>query len=200
MRILAITSSLPSPESVSRSLFEQVIARLKQVDPSSTFEMLDLTQEVVPHWSEREIAAAFTTAEARSPEQLQALKLSDRYCQQLLAADVIVISSPMWNFSIPSRLKAWIDHIVRVNVTFQMGPAGSEGLLKRVKRVILVEASGGNYQAAEARALNHVAPYLERVFRFMGAQEVSTISAQGTVIDRAQAIQRAREQIDRIEL
>lgn len=197
MKILGVVGGLSTETCVSRMLFNELLEKLSARYPGAEVEVLDLAKTPIPHWGDRQVDAAFTPAEQRRPDQASALKLSDGLCQQLLSAEILVVATPMWNFSVPSALKAWVDHVVRVGVTFRMEATGSVGLLHRLRHAYVIESSGGDYRSAEARSLNHVAPYLEGVLRFLGVPSIRTFSAQGTVFDRKEAIRSVQEQLER---
>ena len=197
MKILFIKSSPSGDQSVSNQLATDLIKQLFMQMPDAEVVIRDLSLNPPPHWGGVEVQAAFTPPEKRGLPEKTTLALSDALCAELALADLLVVATPMWNFSIPSTLKAWIDHIVRVGVTFQYSPSGPRGLLSRLKTVYLVESSGGVYTDPAQLSKNHVSPYLSDLFRFIGAQEVFTIAVGGTAVDRGAAIQSASEQIQR---
>ena len=191
MKILCVLVSPFGENSVSRSLAQEALSRLSQVDPESQLRWRDLGATPPPHWGARQIQAAFTAPDQRSREDQEALRLSDTLCQELLEADLLLVATPMWNFGVPSSLKSWIDHVARVGVTFKYEEGAPKGLLHRLKKVLIIESSGGDIPTP----MNHVAPYLEQVFGFLGVGEVRTLSAQGTAINRTEALERARRQL-----
>ena len=102
--------------------------------------------------------------------------------QELLAADIVVIAAPMWNFGIPSVLKAWIDHVVRAGLTFRYTANGSEGLIPAGHKVIIVSARGGMYSDGPAKHLDHQETYLQVVLGFMGLKDIAFIRAEGVAM------------------
>jgi FMN-dependent NADH-azoreductase len=114
-----------------------------------------------------------------TPEQKKAIERSDRLVDELLGVDTLVISTPMWNFGVPSSLKAWIDHIVRAGRTFRFTENGLEGMLKG-KKVYVVVSSGSVFSTGAFQAFDHVAPYFKSVFGFMGVLDVELIRVEGT--------------------
>ncbi|MCK8482868.1 NAD(P)H-dependent oxidoreductase [Aliiroseovarius sp. S2029] len=169
--ILRIDSSARSDGSISRALADKVIARYPGVDVTTR----DLAQGI-PHLDAAWTAATFTPPEARSDQDNAALALSDQMIAEVQAADLIVISAATYNFSIPSTLKAWIDHLARVGVTFRYRDDGTpEGLLTG-KRAIIVTASGGTPIGAPHDFLS---PYLKFILGFMGISDVEFVSAAG---------------------
>jgi len=116
--------------------------------------------------------------EQRTAAQANAVALSDTVIAELLASDTIVIASPMYNFGVPSTLKAWIDHLARAGHTFSYGATGPEGLVKG-KKVYLVQARGGVYSEGPMGGYNFQEPYLKAVLGFLGMTEVETILVEG---------------------
>lgn len=169
--ILRIDSSARTDGSISRALADKVVA--KHADTTVTTR--DLAQGI-PHLDAAWTAATFTPPEARSANDNAALALSDQIVAEVQAADLIVISAATYNFSIPSTLKAWVDHLARAGVTFRYREDGTpEGLLTG-KRVIVVTASAGTPVGAPH---DFVTPYLKHILGFMGISDVEFISATG---------------------
>ena len=142
--------------------------------------------------------AAMTPSDKRAMTERRAAALADTLIEEVEAADVIVIAAPMYNFSIPSTLKAWIDHIVRAGRTFRYGAAGPEGLLKG-KKVFIVTGRGGVYSGeSPAKSLDFQEPYLRAMLGFLGLDDVAFIHVEGLKMSpeaAAAAIERAREAI-----
>ena len=130
MKILHLLSSSKGKESQSTKLGNAIVKKIQEKNSDSSLQTHDLTQNLYPHLEEAHLISFFTPAESRTPELLEVVKHSDEAIQQLFDADIIVISTPMYNFSIPSVLKAWIDHISRAGKTFRYTANGPEGLLK----------------------------------------------------------------------
>jgi FMN-dependent NADH-azoreductase len=114
----------------------------------------------------------------RSAAEREALALSDTLVEELAAADVLVLAVPMYNFGLPSALKAWIDHVVRAGLTFRYGADGPEGLLKN-KRAILVVSRGGVYSQGPMQQLDFQERYLKSVLGFIGISEVDVVRVEG---------------------
>ena len=159
----------------------------------------DLTADDIPHLSLAAFAASLTPADTRSTAEHQAAALADALIEEVEAADVIVIAAPMYNFSIPSTLKAWIDHITRAGRTFRYGAAGAEGLLKG-RKVFIITGRGGIYSNDNpAKGLDFQEPYLQRaMLGFLGLDDVTFIHVEGLKISpeaAATGIGRARKTI-----
>lgn len=125
------------------------------------------------------VGAAHTPADSHSPEQREALAVSDKLIAELQQADEYVFGVPMHNFSIPSTLKLWIDQVARAGKTFSYGADGPKGLLTGKKATLLI-ASGGVYERTAMESLNFVTPYLRAVFGFLGITDVRIVAAEGT--------------------
>ncbi|HTH44725.1 MAG TPA: NAD(P)H-dependent oxidoreductase, partial [Oxalicibacterium sp.] len=118
-KILHISSSVRNNGSISRKVTEEFLNKWKAKDPNAVVIERDLAAHPLPHLTEQTLGAFFTPAEQRTPEQAQIAALSETLVQELFDADVIVIGAPMYNFSITSGLKAWVDHVARAGVTFK---------------------------------------------------------------------------------
>lgn len=178
MNILHVVSS-PRSESFSRQLGDGIIAKLLATYPGSTVRVRDLVSQPFPHLEEVHIQAFHTPAESRTPAQQQAVRHSDEVIAELMAADIIVIGAPLYNFGISSTLKAWVDHIVRARVTFRYAPMGMEGLVIG-KKVYLAVASGGVYSEGPWAAKDFVVPYLQAVLAGIGLTDLTVARAEGT--------------------
>jgi FMN-dependent NADH-azoreductase len=177
-QILIIESSPRGPESASRRLASKLRARLESQYPEATIVVRDLAHDNVPHLDEATLKA-ITTRDPTEAESLNnALRLADKLTEELLASDLLVIASPMWNFGIPSSLKAWIDHVVRAGKTFNYAGAGVDGLAKG-KKAILALASGGVFSEGPWRPWDTVEPYLRQILGFIGIDDVQTVWAEG---------------------
>ena len=195
--ILHIDSSARQSGSLSRQLGAELVAKLQAANPAATVVRRDVAQNPLPHITEQLIGAFFTPAEQRNADQAYAIKTSDALVDELFAADTIVIGTPMYNFSVASTLKAWVDHIARVGRTFQYGANGPEGLVTG-KKVYVVVASGGVYSSGPAAGYDHVTTYLAAALGFIGMTDVTFIRAEGVSMGEAavaDAIANARSQI-----
>lgn len=180
--ILHIDSSPMGDRSVSRKLTAKVLAQLQSRFPESKVVTRDFGITPLPHVSGPMLAAFFTPPEQRNPELDQLARQSDQLIGELLGADVIVIGVPMWNFGIPSALKAWIDHVVRAGQTFKYGANGPEGLVPSGKKVIIVSSRGGVYSVGPAQAMDFQEDYLRSVLGFIGLKDVSFVRAEGVAM------------------
>jgi len=176
--ILLIQSSPRGGESFSHQVAQAVVNDLKARHPEAKIVLRDLAANPPPHVGLPFITGMYAPPEHRTPEQAEAIALSDALIDEFFAADTIVIGVPMHNFTLPSTLKAWIDHVARAGRTFNFGANGPEGLLKG-KRVILVLARGGVYSSGPTKPLDYQEPYLRAVLGFLGITDVSAVHIEG---------------------
>lgn len=180
-RILAIHASPRAERSHSRRLAESFLAALTQ----SGVTRREVGRADLPHVGEAFISAAFHPEPEHRPLTMQAdLALSDQLVDELLAHDLLVISTPMYNFSVPSGLKAWVDQIVRLGRTFALhahdGEAQYEPLLKGRKALIITSRGGaGMGPGGELEWMNHADAWLRVALGFLGIEDVKVIAAEG---------------------
>lgn len=177
MKLLHIDSSVLGPHSVSRQVSAAIVDRLRQATPSLDLVYRDLTQTPLAHLSGSHLAAA---QGAPAPVELAPdLAASAAVLNEFLDADIVVIGAPMYNFTIPSQLKAWIDRILVAGKTFKYDANGPQGLAGN-KRVIVAISRGGYYGADTPAALGeHLETYLRWVFGFIGITNPEFIFADG---------------------
>jgi FMN-dependent NADH-azoreductase len=176
--LLHINSSIRSNGSASRQLTAEFVQKWKAAHPDGRVVERDLASQPVPHLTEQTIGAFFTAAEARNADQAYAVRLSDQLVAEVMAADVIVIGAPMYNFSISSALKAWIDHIARAGVTFKYTETGPVGLLGG-KKVYVFTSRGGVYSHGPAKSMDFHETYLRGVLGFVGLDDVTFVHTEG---------------------
>lgn len=196
MRILHVITSPKRSQSYSVQLGNAIIDKLTAAYPGSTVVVRDLAAAPFPHLEEAHIQSFFTPDENRSAEQISAIANSDAAIAELQAADVIVIGAPMYNFSITSNLKAWLDHIARKGKTFNYGENGPEGLIKG-KKLYLAISSGGIYTEGAMKIYDYTENYLRAVLGFMGMTDVTVVRAEGLAVPGVQdtAMEKAYEAI-----
>ncbi len=124
------------------------------------------------------VGAYFTPPEQRSDEQQQMIRLSDEVVAELMSADIVVVGAPMYNFSVSSTLKSWIDHVARAGVTFKYTETGPVGLVHG-KKFVIFTSRAGVYSSGPAQAMDFQETYLRGVLGFLGITDVSFISAEG---------------------
>ena len=177
--VLSIETSPLGDYSVSRKLTAKILSELKAKHSDTQVVTRDLAASPLPHLDGMTVGAFFTPPDQRSEAQNTALNLSDTCVDELIAAEVIVIGAPMWNFGIPSSLMAWIDHIIRTGRTFQYGASGPESLLPPGKKVIIASSRGGVYTSGPMQAMDHQETYLRTALGFIGLHDVAIVRAEG---------------------
>lgn len=197
-RILHLDSSARHDGSITRRLSRELVDALVAADPSSTVVYRDVSQEPITHVETNWVTSNSTPADARSPEQKEALRFSDQLIDEVLAADVLVAGVPVYNFSVPAAFKAYIDQIARAGRTFQYTAQGPKGLIEG-KRAYIVGASGSGSHNLTTWGLNFHEPYLKSIFGFLGVTDPTFVNAGGS---DAETIKRttdeARAQIQQI--
>jgi FMN-dependent NADH-azoreductase len=187
--LLFVTSSLFGQDSKSTAVAGDFVAAWKAANGPARVIRRDLGNGPVPHLTGEHFATWVTALDERSDHQHALASESDALLEELEAADTIVIAAPMYNFSISSTLKAWIDHITRAGRTFRYTEKGPEGLLKN-KKVFVVTARGGIYTGdSPAKAYDFQEPYLRAILGFNGLTDVTFIhvEAQKMSPDAAEA-------------
>ena len=196
MNILHIDSSVAGEKSVGRPLSAAAAARMAELNPGAQIVRRDLIAEPLRHYTA--VLRVFGDEPSRlDPDQQAELKTGEIILAEFLAADILVIGAPMYNFSIPSQLKAWIDLIAVAGKTFRYTPTGPQGLCGG-KRVIVISTRGGLYGPGSGRDhIDHQEKYLRDVFNFLGITDVTIIRAEGIALpDKAEpAKEAARQQI-----
>ncbi|GCB04204.1 FMN-dependent NADH-azoreductase [Ralstonia sp. SET104] len=195
MQVLHIDSSILGDASASRLLSAAIVDELRRENPSASVVRRDLSVEAIPHL-DGAIAAGFRATgtddfdDATRAEHAR----SEALVNELLASDVIVVGAPMYNFSVPSQLKAWIDRVAQAGRTFNYTANGPVGLAGG-KKVIVASTRGGVYSVGPAAGLDFQEAYLKAVFGFFGITDVQFVRAEGLAMGpdaRAQALEAAR--------
>ncbi len=181
MHILNVISSPRGTDSNSIKLGDAIVEKLQAANPGSTVTVRDLATSPFPHLEEAKLKSLFTPAPDRTAEQQAAARHSDDAIAEIQAADVIIIGAPLYNFGIPSTLKAWVDHIARAGVTFKYVDNAPQGMVTG-KKVYVAMASGGVYSEGPAAGYDFVAPYLKAVLGFLGMTDVTVYRVEGTAI------------------
>jgi FMN-dependent NADH-azoreductase len=201
--LLHLDASPRGERSHSRRMTKEFIEQWKQTHPNDTVVYRDIGRNPIPHVDEPWIAAAFSSPEQHTPELREAIRLSDELVDEFLAADVYVIGVPMYNFSVPSVFKAYIDQIVRVGRTVAFEPNDGANVFKPLvlgKKMFIVESRGdsGFHPGGRYETMNYHDPYLVTVFGFMGITDITFIHVEndeygGTKL--AESIANARAKI-----
>jgi len=177
MTTLLRVDASPRPDSTTRSLTAAYAAAWQEANPNGAVVHHDLPLLGLPHLGPTELGAWFTEPTDRTDLHDLVLSLSDRLVDDLLAADELVIGAPMWNFSIPSNLKAWIDHVVRMGRTITFGELGPVGSVPAA-RAVVVTGRGSDFRAGgPAAGYDFQEPYLRHVLGFLGVHDVTFVHA-----------------------
>lgn len=164
MKLLHIDSSVQGDASVSRAVSAAVVSRLRAADPAIELRYRDLSANPLPHLTLDRLASAD----------------ADAAIEEFLAADIVVIGVPMYNFGIPTQLKSWFDHILVAGRTFSYGPEGVVGLAAG-KRVIVAQSRGGVYSGAAATN-EHAESHLRAMLDFVGIANPEFVVAEGVAL------------------
>ena len=173
--LLFVTSSILGQNSKSRELAEELVAKWRSAHPGAQVVTRELTVDNAPHLSLETIGALGKPTQDRTTDEQARVDYADGIIAQVEAADTVVIAAPMYNFSIPSALKAWIDHLARAGRTFRYTETGPVGLLTN-KKVYVVSARGGIHAGQPS---DFVEPYLRAVLGFLGLTDVTCVNAEG---------------------
>ncbi|NIC05834.1 FMN-dependent NADH-azoreductase [Billgrantia bachuensis] len=193
-RILLVTSSILGDQGQSNALASHLRQRVAERDDIIVSHR-DLATESLPHLGLEELSSWQVAAEERSAEQQMLAERSDSLIEELQSHDVLVLAVPMYNFGIPSQLKAWFDRVMRAGTTFRYTEQGPEGLVKG-KRAVILAARGGQYAGTE---LDSQTPHLKAMLGMIGIGDVSVVFAEGLAMGegrRDAALKEARQAID----
>jgi FMN-dependent NADH-azoreductase len=179
MKLLHVDSGILGTASVSRQLSANAVAEWRTQHPNTEVVYRDLVAQPLTHLTGEQLFAAAADASQQSPEMRSILAESEKVLQEFLDADIVVIGTPMYNFSIPSQLKAWIDRIAIKGKTFAYTEQGPKGLAGG-KTVIIASARGGVYGATSpVAARDHQEAYLKALFGFLGVTDLRFLRAEG---------------------
>lgn len=202
MQVLHINAGLFGDQSVSTQLSGQVVDRLTQHNAAVKVTSRDLAQQPVAHLNAEILMAPSVAEDERSELQQQELAVTEILLDELFAADVLVIGAPMYNFGIPSQLKAWVDRIAQSGRTFRYTENGPQGLLTG-KRAYIASARGGFYSEGDMAAMDHQENYLKTLLAFVGITDVTIVRAEGVNISdsqREESLQSASHTIEALPL
>ncbi len=187
--VLFVTSSPRGQNSYSQQIARRVVDDLKIANPAASIVVRNVARDPLPHVGDAFVSGMALSAEQRSPAEARAIAVSDALIDEMIAADVLVLAVPMYNFGLPSALKAWIDHVVRAGRAFSYGAQGPLGLLKNKKAVVVV-SRGGIYSEGPMQAFDFQENYLKSVLGFIGISEVEVVRVEGVAMGE-QAVRKA---------
>ena len=201
-KVLIINASARNERSISRYMTNVFVDSWEKKHPNDRIVYREVGQENIPHVTEKWIAGAFKPSELRNAVDVEALTVSDQLIAELKDADVIVLGTPMYNWSVPSALKAYIDQVLRVNETVLISKEDPEnpykGLLKDKKVFLLMVRGNSGYEPGEFyEHMDFQTNYLKTVFRIMGIEDIEHIALNGTGLGE-QALVLAREKVKQL--
>ena len=198
MKLLQVDASVLGTHSVSRQLTADIVAEWRRVHPDTTVDYLDLAVDAPNHFDANALGIKVGVQAEPTEAQKRENAVSEKLVSQFLAADVIVVGAPLYNFSITTQLKAWIDRLAQIGRTFKYTDKGPVGLAGG-KTVIVASSRGGIYSTSEGgQAAEHQESYLKVVFGFFGITDVRIVRAEGLAMGeapKAAAIESARADI-----
>jgi FMN-dependent NADH-azoreductase len=198
MKLLHVDSSVLGANSVSRQLTAEIVADWRKLHPATTVDYLDLAVDTPNHFSADALGIKVGLQAEPTAAQKHENAVSEKLVSQFLAADVIVIGAPLYNFTVPTQLKAWIDRLAQIGRTFKYTDKGPVGLAGG-KTVIVASTRGGMYSTSEGgQAMEHQESYLKVLFGFFGITDVRIVRAEGVAMGdaaKAAALAAARNDI-----
>lgn len=198
MTLLHVDSSITGPASLSRQLSAAVVDHLRAGAPRLHVVRRDLAADPLPVFDAATLGGVTVRPERQGPEHAAEARLDRQVLDEFMAADVVVIGVPMYNFGVPAQLKTWVDYLAVAGVTFRYTPEGPVGLAGG-KRVILASTRGGLYgPGAPAAAMEHQESYLQAVLAFFGVTDVTVIRAEGVRMGAEQARRAVADALDAI--
>ncbi|MBB6271051.1 FMN-dependent NADH-azoreductase [Pedobacter cryoconitis] len=194
--ILHLKSSIQGNESYSIKLGQAIVEKIQDKYPGSALEELNLVDIEIPHLTPAVLRTFFIPENQLTEEDQKSIRFSDELVKQLLAADIIVIGAPLINYTIPTVLKSWIDHITRAGITFGYGENGPVGKVMG-KKVYVAMCSGGVYSQGPGQTNDFVAPYLKAFLGFLGMTDLTVFRAEGLKVPEVKehAMEKAIESI-----
>lgn len=193
--LLVIKSSLFNGQGQSSRLADAFAARWRGNNPDGRVMCCDLALEPLPHLSAEAFKGFQVDSADRTPAQHSAAAMSDSLIAELKSADEVVLGLPMYNFSVPSTFKAWMDHVARAGVTFRYTENGPEGLLDD-RPLYVLAARGGRYQGTE---MDTQTPLVRMFFNMLGIRDIRFTYAEGLALGEAQAERSRAEAVEAIE-
>lgn len=203
MKLLHLDASVLNENSASRVLTAEIVQKLRAKHADLQVTYRDLAADAPAHLSAEILGTRFAPADQWNPLQKAEAALTETLLEEFLGADIVVIGAPMYNFSIPTQLKAWIDRIAQVGRTFRYGENGPVGLAGG-KKVIIGSSRGGAYSTSEQmRAMDFQEDYLKVVLGFVGVTDVTIVRAESLAMGpeaRSKSMGDAHQQIGQLLL
>ncbi|ASL45469.1 FMN-dependent NADH-azoreductase 1 [Burkholderia sp. AD24] len=202
MKVLHVDASAKRERSNSRALSRYFIDRLRREGVALDIDYLDVTVDTPAHVTEAFAIATYTPEQERTPAMKATLAASDALCRRLLDADALIFAMPMYNWSMPSAFKAYIDNITRTGLTYVFAEGGRiEGQLQRQK-TLFITSRGADLRAAPFSSMDALTPALKAAFGFIGVANPTFVDAQPLQFSdqqaRAEALERAHRELDAV--
>lgn len=202
LKVMHIDASVREAGSSSRNLSHRVVAGLQRANTETSVDRLDLAFASPAHLDLKYASAIYLSAEDHDDEQRTTIAESDALCARVLGVDALVIGTPIYNFGMPSSLKAFFDRVVRADVTFRADETGFHGLLSG-KRAVCIISGGGDYTPGAAfEGMDHLTPHLATLLRFLGIVEPAFILARPTLLAedhrKIAVLREAEQEADRL--
>lgn len=200
--LLRIDTSLRHENSHTRNLADYFQNKWLKDNPDGEVVFRDLTKTPIPHIKNKTVESFYLTKEQETEESKKATKVSDELISEIKAADDVIVASPLYNFSIPSSLKSYIDHVCRVGHTFSVTSEGYIGLMNN-RRAYILTAKGGSYKGTPIEGMDFQEPYLKTIFSFLKFDSTELISLEGTAQGEEvfkKNLKKAQKQIDQLDL
>jgi len=191
--LLRLDASSRGQASVSRAMADYFVTHWRQFNPDGEIVVRDLVKNPLPHIAEDTISGFYQDKAEHDDRMKSATVLSDELIKELKGTDVLLIDTPMYNFSVPSALKAWIDQIVRSGETFQYSPEDGFSGLVSIKQCYVITVSGAVFSTDNMQAMDFLKPYLQLLLNFLGIINVEFITLEGSTLD-AMAFERSQEE------
>jgi len=196
IKLLHVQSSPNFVNSVTRTLGDEFVRTWTESHPETQVETLDLARDPVPHWGPEAIKGFMAKEGERTPEGQAAVDLSEKLIRQVEDAKILVIGCPMYNMSMPTQLKSWIDHLTRAGRTFKFTGQGQYKGLIWNKKAFVILSRGGDYSQPPANTADFQEPLLRANLGLIGIGDVTFIRAEGQRLQEAPSyVQAAREKI-----
>ncbi|WP_086478952.1 FMN-dependent NADH-azoreductase [Oceanospirillum sanctuarii] len=181
--VRAKSNSIEAHNSISRNIAGHLISELEQANAIAEYSYRDVGANPPDFITQEWIGAVFTSEEKRTTKQKALLEQSDEMIDELVNADLIIISAPMYNYGMPAHLKAWFDQIVRVDKTFSFDLSRGDFPLEPIhsgKEMVLITSSGefGFHKGGIREKMNHLAPHIETLSKYLGVEKMTEIACE----------------------
>lgn len=197
-KVLIIKSSPGAADSISNRMADELVAKLSAKTQEYSFVVRDLNEQPAQQYTNDVLNTFYGDQNALTDAQKAISQPSEEYIKELMDADIVVLASPMHNFSISSLLKSYIDQICRIGYTFKYSASGVEGLVKD-KQALIISSSGMDFQTDETRSMDFQTPYLQQILGFIGIEDIHIVPVQGLSRSASDVLKIKQTAIDHID-